>query len=279
MELIDYVLIGLAGLTGGFIAGFLGIGGGIVYVLILPIAFSNLNFSEESIVQLTIANSIFGVFFASLSASITYWLGKEFYWKEITLVSIAGGIGAVLAFELIVDTIWYSKDLFNSILVLLLSYLLYNTIKNRNLEKESKVPPRKKNNGFFLFAGFGGGLVSALSGLGGGTVLIPFLNSVMRIRIHRAKAISLGMILFTSLVITFLNLTSVTANVQFSNSGYIVFPVALPLSLGVVIASPLGVRISKTVSSSNINIIFAIFIFLVIISKVWETYLYFTGQN
>ena len=274
MELIDYGLITLAGLAGGFLAGFLGIGGGIVYVLILPIAFSNYGVPEQHIAQFTIANSIFGVFFAAVSASFTYWLQKEFYLRETLLVSIAGGIGSALGLQLIVKTNWYSQEIFNTILVFILSYLLYSTLsKNRPGGDKEQNPPRDARK-YFLLAGFGGGSISALSGLGGGTILIPFLNSLMRLKIHRAKAISLGMIVFTSLVITLMNLFADVQELQISTVGYIIFPMTIPLSAGVILASPIGVKVSKKVSDKTINFIFATFISIVILSKLWEIYIY-----
>src|SRR5436190_15819848 len=54
--------------------------------------------------------------------------------------------------------------------------------------------------------GMAGGSISALSGLGGGIVIIPILNSFMKIDIRKASSISSGVIMGTALMMTIYNL-------------------------------------------------------------------------
>ena len=54
------------------------------------------------------------------------------------------------------------------------------------------------------------------------------------------------------------------------NMGYIIFPIALTLSLGVVVASPFGVRIGRRLTSSTISYIYAGFLIIVIFKKIVE---------
>jgi uncharacterized membrane protein YfcA len=46
-----YLLLFLAGLAGGMISGLLGVGGGLIYILILPIAFSYIGIPNQEIAQ------------------------------------------------------------------------------------------------------------------------------------------------------------------------------------------------------------------------------------
>jgi uncharacterized membrane protein YfcA len=69
---LDYFFLCLIGLIGGFLAGLIGIGGGVLYILILPYLLIELNYPAAEIVQFTIANSLVGTMFAALSGTLPY---------------------------------------------------------------------------------------------------------------------------------------------------------------------------------------------------------------
>jgi uncharacterized membrane protein YfcA len=121
--------------------------------------------------------------------------------------------------------------------------------------------------------GMAGGSIAALSGLGGGIVIIPILNSFMKIDIRKASSISSGVIMVTALMMTIYNLFEQPAHdLKAYNLGYIIFPIALTLSLGVVLASPFGVKIGRRLSSSTISYIYAGFLIIVILKKIAELF-------
>ncbi len=62
-------LLILLGTLGGALAGLLGIGGGVVYVLILETVLPELGVPTEDLHRFVIANSLACVLFASLSAN------------------------------------------------------------------------------------------------------------------------------------------------------------------------------------------------------------------
>jgi uncharacterized membrane protein YfcA len=121
-----------------------------------------------------------------------------------------------------------------------------------------------------MLAGSGliSGSLSALTGLGGGGILIPILSFKNNMDIKRAKSISLIMIFTISLSLTILNLwvTPIKSFSQFQ-TGYVFYPVALPMSLGVILGSPAGVKLSHRLSSRIISVIFSLVLLIVIIEK------------
>jgi uncharacterized membrane protein YfcA len=115
------------------------------------------------------------------------------------------------------------------------------------------------------------GILSALSGLGGGVIIISILTLRFNVDMKKAKSISLGVIFITSLVMTISNLLeNPSLNFQSDNIGYIVWPLALSLSVGVVLGSPLGVRFSRRLSNRAISYIFVSFLAVVIIDKLLQ---------
>ena len=115
--------------------------------------------------------------------------------------------------------------------------------------------------------GFITGIVSALSGLGGGVVMVPLLAGFMKLKIKKTTSISLGIMPFFTLAMTlYYFLTNVPAGNNIPGAiGYIIPSLVIPMSLGVILCSPLGVLLSQKLHPVTIRIIFAIVLSLVII--------------
>jgi uncharacterized protein len=259
----------VSGLLGGFIAGLVGIGGGVVYIFIIPIALHYIGVPLAEIPQYTIANSFFAILFASTSANYVLIRHKLFYRKEVLIISVLAIVISLLTLKFIVNTSWYSLEVFNLIVIILLLYMLYSTLLSAKKVYITPLDALKKWK--LSLVGAAGGLIAALSGLGGGIVIIPILNSMMKIDIKKASSISSGVIMVTAFLITIFNLLEKPMNeYHFYNVGYIIFPIALSISFGVVLASPFGVQVGRKLSSSTISYIYASFLIVVIFKKIIE---------
>lgn len=265
-----YFWIALAGLGGGFLAGFLGIGGGIIYILILPLALEHIGAPESEIAQYIIANSIFGTAAAALFGSIALIRNKDFYWREVVLVGISAIATSYLLLFTFVNTPLYSKQFFDASVIIFLSLILLMTFLRSKTNVLLNQPVRDINMWYVISGGISGA-VSALSGLGGGTITVPLLRSGLHMDIKQAKSISLGVIFIASTAITVFNMIDQPSGpLDFGRIGYIVFPVSVPLSVGVLVGSPLGVWVANKISSRIISYIFVGFLILVILRKIIE---------
>ncbi len=225
----------------------------------------------NELVQYTIANSIVATLFSSASANYYLVRSRNFHLPEVLIISGFSVISAMLVLHGIVNTYWYSRGTFNLIIVLLLLYMLLKTLVNafRILPAENMEPEGRRLK--LGLAGLASGAVSALSGLGGGVIIIPILNSVFRMDIRKANSISLGVIGITSFTMTISSLLeSPRYPFSYYNVGYVIFPVVLALSVGVMIASPFGVKASNLLSSKLIGYLFSFFLALVILRKIIE---------
>ena len=89
--------------------------------------------------------------------------------------------------------------------------------------------------------------------------------------IKKAKTISLGVIGLTALSLTIFNLFSqLQCNTVDHQVGLIVFPVTLMMSTGVIIGTPIGVKVSHKLSSGSLRIIFSAVLIIVIFKKIYE---------
>ena len=259
----------LAGFTGGILAGLLGIGGGIIYVLVLPYALRDAGFSPEYMPSFTIANSLFGVLSASLAANYLNIRNHDFYPKESMWVGIPGAIFSVLILKTIVIQTWYSITYFYTILILFLAYMFISLF----LKKEGRKNKHEHvhRNATLSMAGIIGGSLAAATGLGGGAAVVPILNTRLHMNIKKARSVSHAMIWMTALVLTVFNLLEKTALQNLTYQvGLIYFPVVIPMTIGVLAGSPIGSKLGRKWSSRTIRILFGVFILIVIFEKLYQ---------
>jgi len=265
-----YFLLFLAGLVGGLISGLLGVGGGIVYILILPIAFQFIGIPHEEIAQFTIANSLFGTFFAGLFATYNHFKHGEFYPKQILIISISSIMAGVLSLYFVVNTPFYSKEVFNVVVVFLLAFMLISTLLNAKKQVNFQETGRRSKR-ILSLTGLSAGLTASLTGLGGGVIIIPFLNQGFKMGVKKAKTISLGVITITSLAMVIFNLfQEPIKTIEINHTGYILFQVAGPLVIGTLISARWGVKLSRKMKASAVSYLFSTFIVLVIVKKLIE---------
>jgi uncharacterized membrane protein YfcA len=267
--MLPFFFLVLAGIIGGFIAGLVGIGGGIVYVFVIPFALTLMGVPQAEIAQYTIANSIFAIFFASTAANYTLIKMNNFHFKPVLIIGAFSILSSLVSLEFVVNTDWYSVKKFNVVVILLLVYMLIFTLLNA--KKNYRYPLKNLRVWQLGLVGLSSGIVASVSGLGGGIVIIPLLNSVMKVDIKKSSYVSSGVIMITSFVMT---LFSMNAKTRFPfenyNLGYIVFPVGLALAIGVVFTSPYGVRTAAKLNQKTISYIYASFLGIVIIKKIIE---------
>lgn len=262
-----YALLVLAGILGGILAGLIGIGGGIVFVLILPMAFAYLGLPKAEMAAYIIANSLFATTASSMAANVQLWRMGKIKLRPILYISVTAIVVSMIVIRTVVMQDWYSEEVFNVLLFVLLVLMLWRTLGFRentdNLRKDKELT--------IVEAGWVGtitGLVQPLSGLGGGIVMIPVLNTVIRMPLKVANGLSLGVVGITSLVNTIglMGQTPLTP-IDHTHTGFVVWPVAIALSAGVMLGSPLGVKWGQTMPQQYVRWVFVAFMSITLIKK------------
>ena len=253
--LTSYVLLALAGIFGGFLAGLLGVGGGVIFVFVLSVFFEIYSPSASELPKLLISNSIFATFFAGVSSSFKNRKSGTFYPKEVLLCAIPGALSALFLTWTITEFNWYSKEKFTVFFVGLLLFFLFRLLKKSKPSLDSDESPKPIS---FIFIGLFAGIVSGLSGLGGGIVMVPIMTEILRLPIRKASSISLGVIPFFALSMSLFYGLTKTPDIDIPLSwGYLVFGAAIPLAVGVILAAPFGVTIAQKLPNRVIKVMFA----------------------
>src|SRR5688572_29704107 len=113
----ENLLLVVAGIVGGFISGITGLGTGIIMLGVIPIVLIQYGVPESQVVSVIIANTIFSTLASSFANVVTTLRQKMFFLKETLWVSFFASIFSFLVFEVIVSSGSYSKELFNSIII------------------------------------------------------------------------------------------------------------------------------------------------------------------
>ncbi|QOI96293.1 MAG: sulfite exporter TauE/SafE family protein [Flammeovirgaceae bacterium] len=265
--MIENLLLAGAGLIGGLIAGLTGIGTGFMMLAVIPLVLSRFGVPEQHYVTVTIANAIFSTMVSSLANMATTIRGKSFYLTETKWTAVGAVIASFVIFETIAKSSFYSRTLFNSVVVFFMFIIIIQTFKKLKLSNPQDEHITKTR---LLLTGGAAGTAAALTGLGGGTLVIPLLNLWQKVDIMKAKSISFGTIFAIALWLTVNNLFLEPTYPIPGSFGLIVFPMILPISIGVLIGSPIGVVLSHKIPARTVTILFLVVISIVAIQKIGE---------
>ena len=243
------------GLAVGFVSAFLGIGGGFVFT---PYLHSVLQLSAPA----AVATSMGQIPFMSLSGSIQYFRKKKIrfdlaFWLLLGSLPaaqiVALFIGRVDELEIGRDVVWQGMtvaDLFllvqyGFIIGLMGIYNLYRSFREQDDsggERESVLAAGWKRNTITLIAGIFFGGLSALLGIGGGFLAVPFLVYLCGLEPVEGVA--------TSLFAIFVTASLTTLNYVIHDQLYL--GISLTIALGSVAGAFLGSRFAVRVKQSYI---------------------------
>ena len=252
----------------GFMAGFFGIGGGLIMVPILFYIFSFVGIEQEFVMHIAIGTSFSIIIPNSIISTMTHMKFKAVDFSIVKTFGVFVVIGVVLGTVFAVSLKTSSLVLFFSIMTM--TFAIYFLI-----EKEKINPtPRKINLIYRVICGFLSGFLSAPMGIGGGVFNTP---------IFKMFGYPINVAIGSSAAIGFL--IALIGAIGFVISGSY-FNVNVPLSLGFVnvptflIFVPITTFMAKigaeTVHKFNqalIGRIFGIYLFIVACRLFYE---YFT---
>ncbi len=267
MEIIDIVLAFLFGIVGGLLSGLLGVGGGIIFIPVFDWLFRQKGIEGEELIRLMLANSFLAILFSGISSSYKHHKQGTFYLKEILTIAVpAMIIGSTMSY-FITSAEWYKDIYFKIIFVVILLITLWRLNSNKKKDTKPEKPYSLIN---YIIIGASTGLISAFSGLGGGVAMIPLLTMFMQMDMKKASGISIGVI---PIMILPMLVVYAFQNPEVQNSGaigYLQFWVVLPVIIGIIIGSPIGVTIAKRIKSTQLKSIFAILLVVISIKYIYQ---------
>lgn len=241
----------------GFLAGLLGIGGGLIMVPALVYLFVNkLQLDISFAMPMAIATSLSTIIFTGFSASMAHYkLGNLN--RFILLYSGVGmAVGAIVGAQF--ASVIPGEVLKKIFAVLVIAIVIYMVFGKRT---QSSHQINKAN---LSFIGLATGSLSALMGIGGGAILVPAL---VWFKVHIKQAI--GCAAFCGLIIAvFGSLSFVQAGWHHTDLpplsfGYVYLPASLGIVLLSVFTASLGAKVGQALDTLLLKKIFAGFLIIV----------------
>lgn len=106
----------------------------------------------------------------------------------------------------------------------------------------------KKNHFFYIISGIAIGFLNGFFGGGGGMIVVPFLENVLKFDTKKSHATAIFIIL--PLCIISITTYIISGSFNFTNGGFV--------SLGVVLGGVIGAVLLKNINSNFIQYLFAI---------------------
>lgn len=249
MLLLTYLL---AGIFAGLVAGLLGVGGGIIVVPVLILAFEAQGFSAEHLTHMAIATSLATIVFTSASSVYNHHRLGGVRWDvlRVMLPGIAGGAVAGVLVVIQLDGEWVKK------LIGLFAVVVAARMLTAGRHAGNRHLPAWP---VFSLVGFGIGGASTMFGIGGGTFSVPFLSRYrLRMQAVVGTAAACGMPIAVVGAFTNMLAGAGLANMPEWSIGYVYLPALFGVAAASVVFARVGAIWAHRVSSLWLKRIFAL---------------------
>jgi uncharacterized membrane protein YfcA len=273
MPPLDLVLV-LAGLIGGFVAGLIGIGGGIVFAPVLVLYFQSAGVADELVIPLAIGTSLMCTLLTSLVSAHSHYSRNAVNLRIAIATGVASAIAVLLTTTLVTTQPWYDRQVFtiafSVILVVVAARMLLD--KTPQEPQVGPLPPRSTSAARLTrlaATGSVAGVVSSAVGVGGGVVLVPAYNRLLRLPVHVAVGTSSATIILISIFGVASYVAEGMGHAATASSIGFVDPLrALYLSIPAALTARAGVWVSHRINQRRLQQGFAVFAVVVAIRLV-----------
>lgn len=257
VELLELAtILAAAGVAAGLLAGLLGVGGGIVLVPVLDLAFGTAGVADHLRMHLAVGTSLASIVPTALSSARAHRRRGAVDAAVARTWSPAIGLGAALG-------AWIASGVRGAVLsavfgvvAVIVGFRMLGGDGGAAEARDLDAGRRK-----WLPIPVGIGTVSAMMGIGGGTLSVPSLTA-LGLPVHRAVGTSawLGFWIAVPAALGFAWLGHGTPGLPPFSIGYVSLLALVVLLPTTVLAAPLGARIAHGLSRRHLSIAFGAFL-------------------
>ena len=258
-SILLYILLGV---LAGFIGGLFGLGGGVIIVPLLIIAFTAQGFDAAVLTHLAIGTSLATIVVTSISATWVHQQKKAVMWRLFAQLSPGIAIGALLGGVI-------AAQLSGVVLQLVFGVLMVAVAIQSGLGV--KPAAHRALPGVFGNGAVGGviGVLSSIFGIGGGSLTIPYLLWCS-VPIHRAIATSavcgLSIGLFSAISFIAAGWGELLPE---GSLGFVYLPAFLGIALAATVSARWGAILAHRLSATLLKRLFAVVILLLGVRFIW----------
>ena len=266
-EIINLLFVlSIAASVAGFMAGLLGVGGGIIIVPALYYAFTVLDFDIATRMHLSVGTSLAIIIPTSIISTKTHMEYDAVDFKLIKSFGIFILLGVIAGTFLAVNLKTPAFILFFSIMAFIVG-LFFIFFREQLLKNPKMISDSAKN-----ISGIVIGFISVLLGIGGGSLMVPFMRTFgYDIRRSIGTAAGVGFLIAVFGTITMITGGKILDNISTPFSvGYvnlIGFLVFVPVTM---IMARVGAKAVYKIDKNILSKIFGIFLIIVSIRSFFE---------
>lgn len=256
MGLENWLILASGGLVSGVLAGFLGIGGGVILVPLLVTL-------GHTPVQ-AVATSSLGILINSVFGSYQNWKMGYLHFKPIIYLGLPAVVTAQIGVYLANRIPPYLLLFLFGILLLFNIYLVQ--LRNRLLAKQAanNAKPAKTFDPLFsrILTGGAAGILAGLFGVGGGVIMVPLQMLLLGEKIKVAIQTSLAVIV----------LTAVAACVGHALEGNVLFVEGILLGTGGLVGVQISTRTLPKLPDKLVSVVFRSFLAVLSVYFFWQAW-------
>ncbi|MDI7260907.1 MAG: sulfite exporter TauE/SafE family protein [Thermodesulfobacteriota bacterium] len=263
MTPIEFFLFIAIGCAIGFLAGLFGVGGGVLIVPLLIFFYEYSGISPAIMTHMAIGTSLFVVVFASLMSAYQHNKQKNIDWRAVFVLGFSSALTALAMTRL-------AADLSGRLLQVIFALVVLITALIMLMESDVKAQRKMEAPSRLNLLGFGGlglmaGVVSALTGVGGGVFVIPIMYNFLKMPIKLAIGTSSAAIVITALfsvtgyIVNGLNIPDLPA----WSIGFVDLQRGIVLAIGSVLLARAGAYVSFKTHPLRLKKLFALFVILI----------------
>lgn len=251
--MIDAFLVYPAiGAVAGVLAGLLGVGGGIVIVPVLIFTFRWLGFPEHLLTHMAVGTSLATILLTSSGSIRQHHRAGAVHWPVVVRLSIGLVAGAMIG-------AWFADTLKGRVIQVL--FAVFACLIAWQMLMGAKPKPSRQLPGAAGLAGVGGaiGFASAIFGIGGGSLTVPFLTWCnVRIQDAIGTSAACGFPIALAGAVAFAWTGWGALGLPPLSLGYLYLPAFMGIALTSVMFAQWGARLAHRLPAQTLKKVFAV---------------------
>ncbi len=250
----------------GFIAGLLGIGGGMTMIPLLTLIFSYQRFPPEHILHIAVATSLATIVFTSISSVRAHHAHDAVVWPIFWKLGPGILVGSLLGPQLVSGL---STAALSGVFAAFTAFTATRLLINLKPKRMRSLP-----GPLGMFAvGSGLGALSSMVGAGGAFISVPFMTAC-NVRIHNAVATSaaLGLPIAAAGTVGYLIAGLRQTDLPPYTIGYLNLPALFAIATASMLAAPAGARMAHRWPVARLRRAFAALLYAVAAFFLWKTF-------
>ena len=250
----------------GFLAGLLGLGGGMTMVPLLTLAFTHQGFASDHVVHMAIATATATILFTSVASVREHQRHRAIVWPVVVGMAPGMILGSLAGAQVVGKM---STPVLSAFFGAFVAAAATNILLDRKPKATRELPGRVG----LTAVGGGIGLISSMVGAGGAFLSVPFMTACnVNMRSCVATSAALGMPVAVAGTIGYVLAGLGQPGLPPHTIGYVYVPALLAIVAASVISAPMGARAAHRWPVNRLKRAFALVLYVLGTYMLWTAF-------